>query len=102
MDFEEVQALIDGLDEAEVLGEFEEQRDAAEGAAVNAVVEIEMEIATTAEDGLGGIGALGLVETAADEAFAGVELGAEAAVAFAGGGLAVQAALSLASGGFVV
>ena len=97
-----MQALIDGLDEADVLSEFVQQGDTAEGGALAAFVEIEAEVAAAAKDGLGEIGEFGFIEALLDEAFARVEFFAQDAVAFAGGSFAMAANLLLASGGFGV
>ena len=100
--FEQMQALINGVAEADVLGEFMEQGDAAEGGAIDALIEFEMKVAAAAKDGLGAIGEFGFVEASPDGAFARVEFLAEDAVAFARGVLAVAAVLPLASGGLLV
>jgi len=102
MQFEQMQALINGVEEADVLGEFVEQGDTAEGGAIDAFVEFEVEVAATVQDGRGGVREFGFVEASPDGAFASVEFFAEDAVAFARGVVAVEAFLPLASGGLLV
>ena len=70
VDFEQVQLLIDGFNQPDVLGQFVEQRNAAAGGAINAVVEIEVEVTAAAQDGLGAIGEFGFVEALLDDSLA--------------------------------
>ena len=65
------------------MGEFVEQGNAAEGCAINALVEFELKVSTTAKDGFGEVGKFGFVETPPDASFAGVEFLAKEAVALA-------------------
>ena len=95
--FKNMQLLVDGVEESDVLGKFEEQGNTAEGGAIDAIVEFEVEISTAAKDGLGEIGELGFVEASLDGAFASVEFLAEDAVALARGVFALAAVLPLAS-----
>jgi hypothetical protein len=95
MDFEDVQAPIDGIDQADVLGEFVQQGNAAESTAIDAVVEFEAKVAATAKDGPGAIRQFGLVEAAPQQSLACVEFVAESAMALAVGGLAGATALPL-------
>jgi hypothetical protein len=68
--FEHMQALIDGVDEANVLGEFVEQGNATKGETIDAVVEFEVEITAAAKDGLGAIGKFGFVKASLDDSLA--------------------------------
>jgi hypothetical protein len=95
--FKDMQLSVDGVEESDVLGKFEEQGNAAEGGTIDAIVEFEVEVATTTKDGLGEVREFGFVEAALDGAFACVEFLAEDAVAFARGVFAMAAVLPLAS-----
>jgi hypothetical protein len=95
-----MQALVDGGDQTDVVGEFVEQGDAAESGAIDAIVKLVVEVATAAKDGLGAVREFGFVETALDGLMACAEFVAKGAVAFCG--FALAAVLALASGGFLV
>jgi hypothetical protein len=71
--FEDVQLSIDGFNQSDVLGKFVEQRNSAEGGAIDAVVEFEMEVTAAAKNGLGAIGKFGFVETSVDDSLACLE-----------------------------
>jgi hypothetical protein len=99
---EQRQASIDSVDQADVVGEFVEQRNAAESGAIAALIKFEVEVATAAQDGLGAVGEFGFVKAALDGLLACVEFVAKDAVAFARGGFALKAVLALASRGLLV
>lgn len=100
--FEQLQASVDSVDQADVLGKFVKQRDAAESGAIDALVEFKVEVATATKDGLGGVGELGFVEASLHDLFSCVEFLAKDAVAFASGDFALEAFLPLASLGLLV
>ena len=104
MDFEDVESFVNGVNEADVLGEFVQQRNAAETDAGGARREVVAEPGIAPEDGLGAIGEFGFVESALDFPFVRGELAvAMALVAVAFGAMFVAASLDfvLASGAFV-
>jgi len=92
-----VQLSIDGFDQSDVLGEFVKQGNAAEGGAIDAVVEFEVEVTATAQDGPGTIGELGFVEASLDNSLACPEFLTQKAMTFARGVFALAAVLPLAS-----
>ena len=61
---------IDGLDQADVLGQFVEQGNATKGGTIDAVVEFEVEITAAAKNGLSAIGKFGFVEASLDDTLA--------------------------------
>ena len=69
-DFENSEARVDGINEANVARQFVEEGDAAKAQAVNALGNLIVEI-TAGEDGAGLLGKLGFVEAALDIALAG-------------------------------
>ena len=81
---QDVQTSIDGVNQADVLGEFVESGDAAEGRAIDAVVEFEVKVSTATKDGLGEVGKFAFVEASLDESFAGAEFLAKKAMALVG------------------
>jgi hypothetical protein len=94
----DVQLSIDRLDQPEVLGQFVKQGNAAEGGAIDAVVEFKVEVAAAAQDGLGAIGEFGFVEASLDDSLACLEFFTQKAMASASGGVfALAAVLLLAS-----
>jgi hypothetical protein len=92
-----VQLSIDGFDQSDVLGKFVKQGNAAEGGAIDAVVEFEVKIAAAAKDGLGTIGEFGFVEASLDDSLACPEFLTQKAMTFARGDFALAAVLPLAS-----
>ena len=93
----EVQLSIDGFDQSDVLGKFVKQGNAAEGGAIDAVVEFEVEVAAAAQNGLGAIGEFGFVEASLDDSLACLEFLAQKAMASASGVIALATVLPLAS-----
>jgi hypothetical protein len=79
------------------LGQFVEQGNAAEGGAIDAIIEIEVEVTAAAKDGLGAIGEFGFVEASLDASLACLEIVAQKAMASARGDFALAAVLPLAS-----
>jgi hypothetical protein len=92
-----VQLSIDGFDQSDVLDKFVKQGNAAEGGAIDAVVEFEVEVTATAQDGLGTIGELGFVEASLDDSLACLEFLTQKAMTSASGVFALAAVLPLAS-----
>ena len=74
-----------------------EQGNSAEGGAIDAAVELEVEVATTAKDGHGAVGELGFVEASFDNSLACLELLTQKAMASASDVLALEAVLPFAS-----
>ena len=72
--FEDVQLSIDGFNQSDVLGKFVEQGNSAEGGAIDAVVDFEMEVTATAKDGLGAVGKFAFVEAPVDDSLACLEV----------------------------
>src|ERR1035441_7692146 len=95
--FEDVQLSIDGFDQADVLGQFVQQGNSAKGGAIDAVVELEVEVTAAAKDGLGAVGEFGFVEPSADDSLVCVEFPTQKAMASASGVCALEAVLPFAS-----
>jgi hypothetical protein len=92
-----VQLSIDGFDQSDVLGKFVKQGNAAEGGAINTVIEFEVEVTATAQDGLGTIGEFGFVEASLDDSLTCLEFLPQKAMASARGVCALAAVLPLAT-----
>jgi hypothetical protein len=73
LNLEHMQASIDGVNEADVEGEFVEQRDTAESGAIDAFVKFEVNVSTAAKNRLGEIGKFAFVEASLDNSVACVE-----------------------------
>jgi hypothetical protein len=73
------------------------QGNAAEGGAIDAVVEFEVEVTATAKDGLGAVGEFGFVEASVDDSLACVEFLTQKAMAPASDVFALEAVLPSAS-----
>jgi hypothetical protein len=95
--FEDVQLSIDGFNQSDVLGKLVEQGNSAEGGAINAIVEFEVEFAAAAQDGLGAIGEFGFVEASLDDSLVCVEFLTQKAMASASDIFALAAVLPFAS-----
>jgi hypothetical protein len=105
MDFEDVEPLVDGVDESNVLSEFVQEGDAAASDAGGAFREGVAETGAAAKDGLGTVGEFGFVESALDFTLACGELAVTLALVSAAFGAMFMAAtlgFVLASGAFVV
>jgi hypothetical protein len=94
---EKVQLSIDGFDQSDVLGKFVEQGNSAEGGAIDAVVELEVEVTAAAKDGLGAVGEFVFVEASVDDSLMRVEFLTQKAMASASGIFALEAVLPFAS-----
>ena len=68
-----MQLSIDRFDQANVLSQFVQQGNSAEGGAIDAVVELEVEVTAAAKDGLGAVGKFGFVEASVDASLVRVE-----------------------------
>jgi hypothetical protein len=97
-----MQASIDGVNQADVEGEFVEQGDTAESGAIAAFVKFEVNVSTAAKNRPGEIGKFAFIEASLDNSVACVKFLAKAAMALACGGVALTAALALASRGLSV
>ena len=52
--------FIDSIDQADILGQFVKQGDAAKGGAIDAIVELKVEVAAAAKDWFGEVRELGV------------------------------------------
>jgi hypothetical protein len=92
-----VQLSIDRFDQSDVLGQFVQQGNSAEGGAIDAVVEFEVEVTAAAKDGLGAVGEFGFVEASVDDSLVCVEFLTQKAMASASDVFALEAVLLFAS-----
>ena len=74
-----------------------QQGNSAESGAIDAVVELELEVTAAAKDGLGAVGEFGFVEASADESLVCVELLTQQAMASASDAFALEAVLLFVS-----
>jgi hypothetical protein len=73
LNLEHMQASIDGVNQADVEGEFVEQGDTAESGAIDAFVKFEVKVSTATKNRLGEIGEFAFVEASLDNSVACVE-----------------------------
>ena len=74
-----------------------QQGNSAEGGAIDAIVELEMEVTATAKDGLGAVGEFGFVEASANDSLVCVEFLTQNAMPSASDVFALETVLPFAS-----
>ena len=79
-----------------------QQGNSAEGGAIDAIVELEVEVTAAAKDGLGAVGKFGFVEASADDSLVSVEFLTQKAMASASDAFALETVLPLVNVRFLV